>query len=251
MTAKIGQSALRPDIARFARGEGKYVSDIAAPDALWIALARSPVAHAELISVNIDAALRVTGVQGVFTGLDLAGTTPQSSLWDLPGQNHTHLRALAEDRLRYAGQPYAAVAAETREAAVQAAALITCDTRPLATVGSIDESLIGDTLLYPEWQSNVVAEQHWEVGDATGALSQSHLVVAERFMSGRVHPTSLEPRSVLVRPETDGSLTIWTSTQSIHQVRASVAECLDLPEHRLRVIAVSYTHLTLPTTPYV
>ncbi len=237
MTAKIGQSALRPDIARFARGEGNYVSDIPAPDALWIALARSSVAHAELISINVDAARRVPGVRGVFTGRDLAGTTPQSSLWDLPGQNHTHLRALAEDRLRYAGQPYAAVAAETREAAVQAAALITSDNRPLETVGSIDESLTGDTLLYPEWKSNAVAKQHWEFGDVTGALTQSHLVVAERFMSGRVHPMSLEPRSVLVRPEPDGSLTIWTSTQSIHQVRASVAECLGLPEHRLRVIA--------------
>ena len=234
----VGRSVQRPALDRFTRGRGVYIADIDLRDMLHVALARSPIAHAQILGVNSDEARQSEGVIAVLTAADLSGVKAQPLLWNLPGQQYSQMRALAEDRLRYVGQPYAAVVARTREQAERGVARISARFEPLPPVLSIDASLAADApRIYPDWKDNIVGSTKWRTGDPERALAESATVVSGRFVSQRVHPLSLEPRGVLARREGDGSLALWTSTQSIHQVRASLAECLSLPEHRIRVIA--------------
>jgi carbon-monoxide dehydrogenase large subunit len=237
-TPIVGQSTRRPAVDRFTRGRGVYIADIELRDVLHVALARSSIAHGQILRIDRDEARHCEGVIGVFTAADLAGVKAQPLLWNLPGQQYSQMRALAEGRLRYVGQPYAAVVARTREQAERGAACMAVRFEPLPQVLSIDASLAANApRIYPGWKDNIVGTTKWRTGEPEQALAKSATVVSGRFVSQRVHPLSLEPRGVLARKEGDGSLTLWTSTQSIHQVRASLAECLDLAEHRIRVIA--------------
>lgn len=235
----VGQSVRREALDRFVAGRGRYVADIDLPGMATVVFARSPIAHADLLSVDTAAARAMPGVLDIVTGADIAGFAPQPSLWDLPGQNYSDLKALATDRLRYVGQPYAAVVAVTRQAAEVAARAIVPVYRALPAVVSIDAALSPDApRLYDHWQDNVVGRARWPVGDIDAAFAGAALVVSDRFTTQRVHPCSIEPRGVVVQPDGDGKgITLWTSTQSIHQVRAGISACLGLPEHRIRVIA--------------
>jgi aerobic carbon-monoxide dehydrogenase large subunit len=237
-TPIVGRSVPRAALERFTRGRGVYVADIEFRDMLHVALARSPVAHARILRIDVEEARQCEGVIAVITAEDLTGVKAQPLLWNLPGQQYSQMRALAEERLRYVGQPYAAVVARTREQAAFGATRMAVRFESLPPILSIDASLAADaTRIYPDWKDNIVGTTKWRTGEPERALAQSATVVSGRFISQRVHPLSLEPRGVLARREADGGLTLWTSTQSIHQVRSSLAECLGLPEHRIRVIA--------------
>ncbi|WBX85204.1 xanthine dehydrogenase family protein molybdopterin-binding subunit [Sphingosinicella microcystinivorans] len=235
----VGQSVRRTALGRFAAGRGRYVGDIDLPGMATVAFARSPVAHAELLGVDVTAARAMPGVLAVITGEDVAGFAPQPSLWNLPGQNHSGLKALATDRLRYVGQAFAAVVAVDRRTAEAATRTIVPTYRALPVVADMDAALCSDApRLYDHWPDNVVSRPCWQAGDIADAFDGAALVVSDRFTTQRVHPCSLEPRGVVVEPGLDGeSITVWLSTQSIHQVRAGISECLGLPEHRIRVIA--------------
>ena len=234
----MGQSVRRTSLDRFARGCGSYIGDISVPGVLTLAIARSPVAHAKIIAIDVSAARAAPGVVAVVTAADMTELAPMPAMWALPGQNDSDLRPLAEDRLRYAGQPYAAVVARSRAEAEAALRLIDLSYATLPPILSVDAALAPDApRLYPHWADNIVAANRWQVGDVGAALAASAITIADRFVSQRVHALSMEPRGVIARAEGDGGLTLWSSTQSIHQVRACIAACLGVPEHILRVIA--------------
>lgn len=221
---------------RFVRGKGRYIADVDVPGTAELVFVRSPVAHADILDIDSDAAREMPGVHAVLTAADLNGLGPQPPMWDLPGQRQTPERALAEGRLRHVGEAYAAVVAADYETAVAAAARVTVEYRSLPPVLTIDESAAGNVRLYPEWPDNVVARSAWQAGDVDAALAEATILVSETFTTQRVHAHSLEGRGVIARPEPDGGLTLWVSTQAPHQVRAAVAESLGLPEHRLRIV---------------
>lgn len=234
----VGRSIPRPALERFTSGHGVYVADIQLPGMLHVALARSSIAHGEILNIDTAEALRCQGVLAVLTATDLSDVKSQPVLWNLPGQQYTKLGPLAGDRVRYVGQPFAAVIARSLVQARSAADKIAIEFKPLPAVLSLDESMSDGALrIYPDWVDNVVGRASWRVGEPEEALAASAAVVTESFISQRVHALSLETRGVVARKENDGGLTVWTSTQSIHQVRSSIAECLSLPEHRIRVIA--------------
>jgi len=233
----VGSATPRRALDRFVAGNGRYLADIALPGALYVKMVRSAVPHAEIRGLDVSAARALPGVAAILTGADIAGLAPQPYLWDLPGQNYSGLKALATDRVRWVGHPYAVIAATDADAAEAAAEAIRPELRPLPFHLNIDAALAaGATRLYDHWPDNVVATQHWAVGDVAAALDQGIHRFADRFVTQRVHALSLEPRGVAAIPEGDG-VSIWSSTQSIHQVRAGIAGCLHLPEHRIRVIA--------------
>lgn len=234
----VGRRVRRATLDRFVRGNGCYVADISLPGMLEVLLVRSPVAHAEILEVNTKAARSIPGVVAIYTAADLADVGPHLPVWDVPGQKEAYFRPLADGRLRYYGQPYVAIVAQTRQAAQTAAELIELRYNPLPPVLTIDEGLAPDAvLLFPEWGDNVAARQRWTAGDLAAAFEQAAHKVSGTFTSQRVHPHPLEGRGVVAKPETDGSVTVWTSTQAIHQVRTAICEALNLPEHRLRVVA--------------
>ncbi len=236
--AHIGRETRRPRTAAFARGEGRYIGDVL-PDAVWLCLLRSPQAHARIDRVDVTAALAAPDVLAVYTGADVRDLVPPPNLWQLPGQREANLRPLADERVRYVGDAVAAVVARTEAAARAACDCIAVDYTPLPLVMSVEAALAPDApRLYEHWPDNVVARCHWQVGEVELALAEAAVVVSHTFVSGRVHPLPLEPRGVAASVDPrDGALTVWSPTQSVHQVREGIATCLRLPEHRVRVIA--------------
>lgn len=234
-----GRAVGRDALSRFVAGKGQYIADIRIPGALELKLVRSPVPHAKIKGIDTDVAKTMPGVVDVITGADLPQVQPLQSLWDLPGQNHSNLKPLTTDKVLYVGHAYAAVVATSAEAAEDAAALIKTDFSELPHCLSVDAATAPDAVrLYDHWPDNVVGRQDWAVGDVDAAFEAAAFTVSDRFTSQRVHALPLEGRGVIAVPEADGlGVTVWTSTQSIHQVRTAISESLNLPEHRIRVIA--------------
>nr|WP_047167602.1 xanthine dehydrogenase family protein molybdopterin-binding subunit [Sphingomonas sp. Y57] len=229
----------RPSARRFLEGRGRYVADLHMPGMLHAVVVRSAQAHAD-ITVDAAAARAAAGVRLVLDGGDiLAAIQPPPVIWDVPGQRRSGLRALAHGRVRYVGEPIAIVVAESEAIARDAAALVRITYAPRPLVTSIEVALATDApLLYDEWPDNIVASAEWSGGEPDLAFVGAPVCISGRYVSGRVSAHSLETRGVLAAydPAQDG-ITLHSSTQAPHQVREAIAWCLDIAEHRIRVIA--------------
>jgi carbon-monoxide dehydrogenase large subunit len=233
----VGQRIPALGSDRHVRGQGRFVPDLHVHGERHVAILRSPHAHARIRAIDTKAAAALPGVDLVVTGEDTAAdTTPLFLLWNLPGQRSSQTRCLADGVVRWAGEGVAAVVAVDRGTAEDALELIEVDYEPLPAITTTAQALApGCPVLYDDWPDNVAHTNAWAGGDAAAALDRADLVVTETFSSGRMHGFPLETRSVVAAPEGD-SLTLWTSTQSPHQVRRCVAESLALPQHRIRVV---------------
>ncbi len=234
--------------ARFVRGAGRYVDDVHLPRELTLVLLRSPHAHARIVSIDTTRARALDGVAAVATGAEVFDAIgPQSYLWDLPGQKVGSGRPLATGKVRHVGEPVVAVVARDQYVAEDALELIDVVYEVLPPVNSYEDALAaGAVLLHDEWGDNVQVRSAWPVvipglpepPDAAAALAAAAEVVGETFEIGRMTATSMETRGVVCDYDPAGpSLTVWTSTQSPHQIRQGIASMLGLPEHRIRVIA--------------
>jgi CO/xanthine dehydrogenase Mo-binding subunit len=146
---------------------------------------------------------------------------------------------LAVDRVRCVGEPVVALAADTRAAAVDAAARVRVEYRPLTPVLSPEAATApGAPLIHPELGDNVIYEARLAGGDAAGALRGAARTWRRRFTSGRHTGVPLEPRGLVAdfEPATR-RLTVWMSTQVPHMMQAVLADLFDVPEHHVRVIA--------------
>ncbi|MCE9650294.1 MAG: xanthine dehydrogenase family protein molybdopterin-binding subunit [Parvibaculum sp.] len=222
---------------RYAAGQGRYVRDIAA-DALAAVIVRSEMAHGVLKTVHLGEARTAPGVRAALAWRDTANAVdPMPPVWNLPGEQAFESLPLARGKLTWVGQPVAIVVADTLAEARAAAALVTVEADALPPVMTIDESMRAPPI-HPGWSSNELVTAEWHIGDVDGAFAAAHLVVEETFHSGRVAALPLEGRAVLALYDAGGpSLTLYTSTQSVHQVRQTVAASLRMAEHRIRVIA--------------
>jgi carbon-monoxide dehydrogenase large subunit len=146
---------------------------------------------------------------------------------------------LAVDRVRYVGEPIAAIAAESRAAADDAAALIDIEYEPLPAVLSPDAALAdGAPVIHPELGDNVLYETRLAAGDVAHAFAGAARVWERTFTTGRHTGVPLEPRGLLAdfEPATR-ALTVWISTQVPHMMQAVLAELFGLREQRVRVVA--------------
>ncbi|HEV3402907.1 MAG TPA: xanthine dehydrogenase family protein molybdopterin-binding subunit [Gaiellaceae bacterium] len=219
MANVIGQRILRREDPRFLRGEGTYVENLEARDALHVVFVRSPFAHARVLGIDASAA---TGGQ-VFTTADLdVGPFPTIG-W--PGLDRSRPRPLlAADTVRYVGEIVAVVAADSRAAAADAAELVFVDYDPLPAV--VDPAVAADD------EANVC---YREEQPAEGLFDGCEVVVSGRVVSQRLAPSPLEPRSALARVE-DGRLVAWLSTQTPHQDCAGLARMFGLEPEDVRVV---------------
>lgn len=235
----VGSSSRRPIVERFVKGRGQYVADLRRPRMLHAAFARSSVAHGRLRAVDTARAAAVDGVVHILTGADIGHMQPQPMIYDLPEQQISGMLPLATDHVLYVGHAVAVVVATSRKAAARACALLEADIEPLPVVGGMDEAMRADaTAVHVHWAHNRVATSRWNSADVPALLAESFLVIEGMFESPRVHALPLETRGVLAEPGSEpGCVTLYTPTQSPHQVRAHVAHILGWPEHRLRVIA--------------
>lgn len=236
----VGRPVVTLNAERSVRGQATYIADVHQPGELHVAILRSSEPHARLRSIDTAAARALPGVKLVLTGAEILDQIqPQVCVFAFAGQRDPETRCLAIEVVRYVGEPVAVVVAVDPFIAEDARDLIRVEYQPLPVVIDPEAALAPDaTRLYPAWPDNVVAQTSTIAGDAEQALADADLIVAETFTTQRVAPLSLESRGVLVAydPGTE-SLTVWSSTQVVHQVRTSIAQTLGLPEHRIRVIA--------------
>ncbi len=206
-----------------------------------MALVRSPQAHAVLRRVGTEAATDTPGVRLVLTGADLAHRVGKLPSIDLAGPGNAALqRVLAIDRVRFVGEPIAAIIADDAGTAARAATAVELDLDPLPVLLDAEEAAAARpaTLLYEQIGSNIIHTCRQEVGDVDAAFAQAHRLFEETFRIHRYIAAPMETRGVLADPTAqDNRITLTSSTQFPHLLRGFLAGVLGLSEADIRVVA--------------
>ncbi|WP_075738883.1 xanthine dehydrogenase family protein molybdopterin-binding subunit [Streptomyces acidiscabies] len=235
----IGESTLRPDGTLKVTGEFAYSSDMWHEDMLWGQILRSPVAHAEIVSIDVAEALATPGVYAVLTYDDLPTDVRHYGLevQDTP--------VLAHGKVRHHGEPVALVAADHPETARRAAAKIQVEYRELPVVTDELSATAPDAPLVHENRTdhhfghvphpNVLHRQPIIRGDADAAARKADVIVTGEYVFGMQDQAFLGPESGLAVPEEDGGVHLYIATQWLHSDLRQMAPVLGLPEDKVRM----------------
>jgi carbon-monoxide dehydrogenase large subunit len=238
----VGQPIKRLEDPKLVTGSDRYVNDVRLAGALTVSFVRSPHAHALVKTIDARAARAVPGVVAVLTAADI---NPEVGVIHTPlppemfgSMNRQGYQMLAEGRVRHVGEPVAAVAAETPEAAADGALAVAVDYEPLPAVVDPEAALAPDSpLLYPESGSNVGVSLKVEQGDVDGAFARAAVVVEADMVNQRVIPFAMEPRAcAAVWDEAARKLTIWGDTQIPHGMRDQIAARLKLDPSQVHLM---------------
>jgi len=250
----IGLSIPRPDGPEKVTGQVQYVADLNPRGLLHAKLLRSPYAHARIVRIDVSRARALPGVRAVLTAADIPELKRKA-----PTRAHA---VLAIDRVVFAGQPVAAVAAD--EPAIAEEALDLIDVRyevlavsadpleamkpgapPVADAGTEADtseaqahgSVAGVTTeAKPAKAVNISQQARIQRGDVAKGFAESDVVIEKTYRVPMVHQGYLEPHAVLAQWDTTGFLTLWSSTQGSFNTRSEVADVLELSENRIKVI---------------
>lgn len=237
-----GQAVSRMEDDALLKGQGLYADDTGA-NAAHLVFVRSPYPHAHLRGVDASAARAMPGVRLVVTGDELhqQGIKPlprpmNFTRADGSALNSTDRRLLAHGRVRYVGEPVAAVVADTLEQAKDAAEAVIVDYDPLPSVTSVPAALATDAPRLADGPDNIVAETRYgSVADAAAQFAQAAHVVRLDINNQRLAAFCIEPRSVLGDWQEE-RLVIRISSQMPTGIRTTVCDLLGLPTERVRVL---------------
>ncbi len=238
----VGTSVPRKEDRKLVTGNGQFIDNINLPGQVWLAVVRSPYAHARIGKVDLAAARKVKGVVAAFSGADLAADWAGSLPCAWPVTEEIKMPShfpLAFDKARHVGDGVAVVVAETRAIAKDAAELVEVDYEPLKAVADVGKALDADApLVHDDLGTNECYVWKLDAGEIDKAFAEADVTVKQRYRQQRLIPVAMEPRGVLAQelPGT-GELTLWTSTQIPHIARLTLAGVVGIPEARLRVIA--------------
>jgi len=227
----VGQPQPRIDGLEKATGEARYTGDLKLPRMLIGKLLVSPHPHARILNIDFSKALTLLGVKAVVTGVDLSGQKygPFRSRRDETG--------LARDKVRYIGDPVAAVCAKDEETALEAIELIRVEYEELPAIFDVEEAMQeGSPLIHEEYKTNICAQRHFNFGDVEEGFNSSSHIREDHFFSQGLSHGALEPRAALAHLDPSGRLTLWTGTQSPYNVRQDLSLVLGLPASKIRVI---------------
>ena len=240
----IGKSEKRVEDPRFIQGKGNYVANLSMPDMAHVAVLRSPHAHANIKSINTDAAKAMEGVIDVFVGQDLidGGVGQMPVIWQVP-ENKIPVRwPLTPDKVRHVGDSIAAVVAEDAYIARDALDLIEVDYEVLpATTGAEATTEDGKPLVHDEIENNTSFK--WGLGDKEAcdkAFEEADHVIEVDIANQRLIPNAMEPRACAAQwTASTEEMTVWTTSQNPHIIRfgLSAVTLPEIPEHKLRVIS--------------
>lgn len=240
----MGARVRRKEDPRLITGTATYVGDMKLPGMEYVALVRSPYPHARIGKIDPTAALQQPGVTAVVTGKDLFPhyePLPLQGGADNAGPVHKQQSrlALAYDRVLYVGEAVAAIIATSPEAAVDAVAAVAVDWEPLPAVVDPEQATApGAPQLFADMPNNITFTAERTTGDVAAAFENAFRVVTQRMVNQRLAGIPMETRAVVAAPDaTTGGVTLWTSTQTPHMVRDSLAAALRLPANQVRVIA--------------
>ncbi len=244
----VGQGLRRVEDLRFLTGEGRYSDDIRLEGQSYGVLLRSPFAHAEIGSIDLEEAKAVPGVLGVFTAEDLSadGVGNIPCLVPMPGKNGTKIvmpprPALASGRVRHVGDPVAFVVAETVEAARDAAELVMVDYDTLpAVTDTKTANQPGQPQVWPEAANNTSLV--WETGDEAGtkaAFDNAHHVTKLEFVNNRVVVNAMEPRATIGDYDAASeTFTLYTGNQGSHRMLGPLCDVIfNVPKEKMHVIS--------------
>jgi CO/xanthine dehydrogenase Mo-binding subunit len=250
----IGLSIPRPDGPDKVTGQVQYVADLNPRGLLHAKLLRSPHAHAKIVRIDVSRAKALPGVRAVITAADIPQLKKKA-----PTRAHA---VLAIDRVVFAGQPVAAVAADEPAIAEEALDLIDVQYEvlpvaadplesmkpgapPVAELGTEADtseaqahgSVAGvSTEAKPSKAVNISQQARLQRGDVAKAFTESDVIIENTYRVPMVHQGYLEPHAVLAQWDSSGNLTLWASTQGSFNTRSEVADVLELSENNIKVI---------------
>jgi carbon-monoxide dehydrogenase large subunit len=236
----IGARVRRVEDRRLVTGSGQFTADHAAPGALHVAFLRSDRAHARIEHIDTAAAAGMPGVAAIFTAAELEVIVgPVRATSRMADYHPTAIYPLARGKTRHVGEAVAAVLADSRALAEDAAERIAVDYRPLAPVVDPEAALAdGATLVHEEAGTNVLVAREFARGDAEAAMAAAPIRVGGRFRVRRKTPAAMEPRACLAEwDRRREALTLTTTTQVPGIIRDLLADLFDMPGHRIRVVA--------------
>lgn len=228
----VGKPFRKVDARAKCVGQTKFADDIVLPRMIYAKILRSHLPHALIKKIDASKALNTPGVFAVITGRDL--TIPYGIL---PVSQDEH--ALCIDKVRFIGDPVAAVAAIDEDTAFDAMNLIEVEYERLNTISSIDEALLIDEPRIHDYgdSGNVHKKVSLEFGDVKQGFDEADLVREDTFFyEGNTH-IPLEQHAAVAHFDSDQKLTLWSSTQTPHYVHRALAKVLQLPASHIRVIA--------------
>ncbi len=231
-------------------GQATFGADIILPGVLWAKVLRSPYAHARIKGIDTTAALRHPGVLAVVTAADLP---PLASKGPVQlGELSIDVAALREvvlasKKVRFQGQPVAAVAAIDPYTAAEALELLHVDYEPLPVLeNALDAMKPGAPLIHDDIfiqnpgerrsPSNIAGHVEFERGDIEAGFAQADVVVEESYESAMVHQAYLEPQAAAARVDAGGRTTVWTTTQGAFTIKLQLCALLGLGQSLVRVV---------------
>lgn len=237
MTGVVGRPIAPVGHARLIRGEGRYLDDLAVPGVHYAAFVRSPHARARIVKIDAARAFR-SGLLTVLTAAEIEGRVAPIHAPVSGADYFAPPRPLLPTRqVHFVGEPVAVVVANSMTAAVDAAELVEVDYEVLEPVVDMEKAL-GPTAprVHFEVEGNVFFRGAQIFGDITARFAEAEITLAKRFQTGRITGIPLEPRGCIAIPDpSEDALTIWVPSQAPHIMRTILAECLKMPELRLRV----------------
>ncbi|MCA1565121.1 MAG: molybdopterin-dependent oxidoreductase [Acidobacteria bacterium] len=228
----VGRPFRKVDARAKCTGQTKFADDIVLPRMLFAKLLRAHEPHARIVKIDASKARALPGVHAVITGEDLP-----LSYGILPVSQDEH--ALCTDRVRFIGDPVAAVAAVDEDTAFEAMNLIEVEYERLQTITSIEEAIMIDEPRVQDYgeSGNVHKKVHLEFGDLdAGFAAADHIREDTFFYEGNTH-LPMEQHAAVAHFDPDDKLTLWSSTQTPHYVHRALTKVLGLPAAHIRVIA--------------
>jgi carbon-monoxide dehydrogenase large subunit len=231
----LGNAVRRLEDPTLLTGEGKYVDDLVEPGTLHVAFVRSTLAHGNVLSVDVSDTTSMPGVVAVYhAGGDDLGLPALQQFVMMPETLNRPM--FASEKVRFVGDIVAAIVAETRAQAADAAEAVIVDLDPLPSVLSPAEALAPDApLLFPEHGSNVCFGTTFPEGDDADPVEGADVVAEVTMVSQRLAGVPMETNGILAVPS-DGGLTCWISHQAPHALHAQYAPLLGLEPANLRVV---------------
>jgi CO/xanthine dehydrogenase Mo-binding subunit len=241
----LGESLQRVDALDKVKGKISYGTDFSLPNMLCAQVLRSPLAHAKILNVDVRRAQRVSGVEAVLTGKDVMH-------FGLYGFVIKDQPILAFDRVRYIGDPVAAVSGVDLDAVEEALSLIKVDyeelepifdpvtamesTRVLVHEDVRSYEYVSDYIV-PIARSNICSHFKLRVGDIDEGFKAADEIFDDHFATQTQANCCLEPRMSLALADDSGALQVWSSTQGVYLVLRGLCSLFKIPQNKIQVIA--------------
>ncbi len=237
----IGKSLPRSDGLEKVTGQALYLNDIVLPGMLYGKILRSPIAHGKIVKIDTSRVKNLSEVKAVITAEDLPDARFGSYMQDAT--------VLARGKVRYIGEPVAAVAAIDEDTALKAIELIDVEYEELEPVFDPEYAINPDApIVHEDVKSyvkgyttgqfgNVCTHITMREGDVEESFKKSDYVFEDTFTTPMQHQTQLEPCGAIASFDCSGNLTLWTPSQGVHMTQILMSQALKIPMNKIRVIS--------------